>query len=138
MYATNVSTANRREFRMSPKPFVEKRLAQCRHQLLLGVRYIELFGALRPNVLILGPSPNTVFGNQIKDEALARLRCYRCFGATCRSHLQGSSSIHGDGREVCTPRRRFRPDPARKLSANLYDLFSEKLLMTDTGTVRNM
>ena len=33
--------------------------------------------------------------------------------------------------------------PARKLSANLYDIhhccvYSEKLLMMDTGTVRNM
>jgi len=37
----------------------------------------------------------------------------------------------------------FRPDPARKLSANLYDIYhccvySEKLLMMDRGTVRNM
>ena len=37
----------------------------------------------------------------------------------------------------------FRPDPARKLSANLYDIYhccvySEKLLMVDRGTVRNM
>ena len=37
----------------------------------------------------------------------------------------------------------FRPDPAHKLSANLYDIYhccvySEKLLMMDTGTVRNM
>jgi len=37
----------------------------------------------------------------------------------------------------------FRPDPARKLSANLYDIYyccvySEKLLMMDTGTVRKM
>jgi len=37
----------------------------------------------------------------------------------------------------------FRPDPARKLSANLYDVYhccvySEKLLMMDRGTVRNM
>jgi hypothetical protein len=36
-----------------------------------------------------------------------------------------------------------RPDPARKLSANLYDIYhccmyNEKLLMTDRGTVRNM
>jgi len=35
----------------------------------------------------------------------------------------------------------FRPDPARKLSANLYDIYhwcvySEKLLMMDRGTVR--
>ena len=34
------------------------------------------------------------------------------------------------------------PDPARKLSANLYDIYhycvySEKLLMMDRGTVRN-
>jgi len=38
---------------------------------------------------------------------------------------------------------RIRPDPARKLSANLYDIYhccvhSEKLLMMDRGTVRNM
>ena len=37
----------------------------------------------------------------------------------------------------------FRLDPARKLSANLYDtynccVYSEKLLMMDRGTVRNM
>jgi len=37
----------------------------------------------------------------------------------------------------------FRPDPARKLTANLYDIYhccvySEKLLMMDRGTVRNM
>ena len=37
----------------------------------------------------------------------------------------------------------FHPDPARKLSANLYDIYhccvySEKLLMMDRGTVRNM
>jgi len=38
---------------------------------------------------------------------------------------------------------RFRPDPARKLSANLYDIYhccvyTEKLLMMDRGTVRNI
>ena len=37
----------------------------------------------------------------------------------------------------------FRPDPARKLSANLYVIYHccvyrEKLLMMDRGTVRNM
>ena len=37
----------------------------------------------------------------------------------------------------------FLPDPARKLSANLYDtyhccVYSEKLLMMNRGTVRNM
>jgi len=35
------------------------------------------------------------------------------------------------------------PDPARKLSANLYDMYhccvyNEKVLMMDSGTVRNM
>jgi len=39
--------------------------------------------------------------------------------------------------------RRNCPDPARKLSANLYDIYhcgvySENLLMMDRGTVRNM
>ena len=39
--------------------------------------------------------------------------------------------------------RTFRPDPARKLSANLYDIYhccvySEKLLMMDRETVRNI
>jgi len=38
---------------------------------------------------------------------------------------------------------RFRPDPARKLSANLYDIYhccvyNEKLLIMDRGTVPNM
>ena len=37
----------------------------------------------------------------------------------------------------------FRPDSARKLSANLYDIYhccvySEKLLMMDRGTARSM
>jgi hypothetical protein len=37
----------------------------------------------------------------------------------------------------------FHPDPAGKLSANLYDIYhccaySEKLLMMDRGTVQNM
>jgi len=37
----------------------------------------------------------------------------------------------------------FHPDPARKLSANLYDIqhccvYSENLLLMDGGTVRNM
>ena len=67
MYAINVSSANRREFRMSSKPFVEKRLAHCRTSYCLVFLTVNLFGALRPSVLILGPSPNTVFGNQIKD-----------------------------------------------------------------------
>ena len=37
----------------------------------------------------------------------------------------------------------FHPDPARKLSTNLYDVYhccvySEKLLIMDRGTVQNM
>jgi len=40
-------------------------------------------------------------------------------------------------------RHMFQPDPARKLSANPYDIYhycvySEKLLMMDRGTIRNM
>ena len=37
----------------------------------------------------------------------------------------------------------FRPDPSRKLSANLYDIYhccvhNETLLMIDSGNVRNV
>jgi len=44
---------------------------------------------------------------------------------------------------VAAEPNQFRPDPASKLSANLYDIYhccvySEKLLMIDRGTVRNM
>jgi len=46
--------------------------------------------------------------------------------------------------EMCASRIRMEhPDPARKLSTNLYDIYhccvySEKLLIMDRGTVRNM
>ena len=48
---------------------------------------------------------------------------------------------HSNG--ICHTGLQFHPDPARKLSANLYDIYhccvySEKLLMMDRGTVRNM
>ena len=50
-----------------------------------------------------------------------------------------------DSLRVGSGRNQFRPDPAlaHKLSANLYDIYhccvySEKLLMMDRGTVRNM
>ena len=44
---------------------------------------------------------------------------------------------------AATKPNHFRPDPASKLSANLYDIHqcyvcSEKLLIMDRGTVRNM
>jgi hypothetical protein len=46
-------------------------------------------------------------------------------------------------RKVSHRIRMEQPDPARKLSAKLYDIYhccaySEKLLMMDRGTVRNM
>jgi len=49
----------------------------------------------------------------------------------------------GSGRDASRIRTELRPDPARKLSAILYDIYhcyvySEKLLMKDRGTVRNM
>ena len=45
--------------------------------------------------------------------------------------------------QVASRIRTERPDPARKLSANLYDIYhccvySEKVLMMDRVTVRNM
>ena len=48
-------------------------------------------------------------------------------------------SFSGSGRNWF----QFRPDPARNLSAKLFDIYhccvySKKLLMMDRGTVRNM
>jgi len=57
--------------------------------------------------------------------------------------------IGGQGRRIKqllddhnTMENQFRPDPVRKLSADLYDIYhccvySENLLMMDRGTVRN-
>jgi len=46
---------------------------------------------------------------------------------------------------VYTQQLQFHPDPVRKLSANLYDIYhccvytySEEILMMDRGTARNM
>ena len=60
-------------------------------------------------------------------------------------HHQEFFTVHNSG--IChtgllTACEQFRPDSARKLSANLYDIhhccvYSEKLLM-DGGTVRNI
>ena len=58
-------------------------------------------------------------------------------------HVSDSSSVHHQEFFTLHTAMHFRPDPARKLSANLYDIhhccvYSEKLLMMDTGTVRNI
>ena len=55
-------------------------------------------------------------------------------------HVSDSSSVHHQKFFTGTT---FHPDPACKLSANLYDIYhccvySEKLLMMERGTVRNM
>jgi len=59
-------------------------------------------------------------------------------------HISDCSSVyHHEFFTVHTEMVYVCPDPARKLSANLYDIhhcrvYSEKLLMVDRGTVRNM
>jgi len=55
----------------------------------------------------------------------------------CHTGLQTACEQDQDGIQE------FRPDPARKLSADLYDMYhccvySEKLLMMDRRTVRNV
>jgi len=58
-------------------------------------------------------------------------------------HVSDSSSVHHQEfftvHTAGSGRNQFRPDPARKLSVNLYDIYhccvySEKLLMMDRGT----
>jgi hypothetical protein len=72
-------------------------------------------------------------------------RCCTCFEQfLCPSAGVFFYSTHSNG--ICHTAgsgRNFRPNPARKLSANLYDIYhccvySEKLLVMDRGTVRNM
>ena len=73
-------------------------------------------------------------------------------------HVSDSSSVHHQEFSLCTQQcymsyrfadslragsGRIRPDPDHKLSADLCDIYhccvySEKLLMMDRGTVRNM
>ena len=69
-------------------------------------------------------------------------------------HVSDSSSVHHQEflavhtamvyvMQLASRIRTVCPDPARKLSANLYDIYhccvySEKLLIMDRGTVRNM
>ena len=73
-------------------------------------------------------------------------------------HVSDSSSVHHQefftvhtamvyiiqfSRQLSSRIRMEHPDPARKLSPNRYDVYhcfvySEKLLMMDRGTVRNM
>jgi len=85
----------------------------------------------------------------------------RCQGITQKGtnyktlHVSDSSSVHHQEfftvhtamvyviQVLLTACKQFRPETARKLSANLYDMYhwcvySEKLLMMDRGTVRNM
>ena len=68
------------------------------------------------------------------------------WNSTCfRQFLHPSSGVFHctHSNSICQDGTRFHPDPARKLYANLYDIYhccvySEKLLMMDRGTVRNM
>jgi len=91
-----------------------------------------MFGAVSLMLLhIIKPTRCTNFSNLFWNKTL---------------HVSDSSSVqHQEFFTVHTAmvRNRFRPDPARKLSAYLYDIYhccvySEKLLMMDRGIVWNM
>jgi len=65
------------------------------------------------------------------------------FSDSSSVHLQEFFILHTALVYVIQLAGRIRTDPARKLSANLYDLYHccvyiEKLMMMDRGTVRNM
>jgi hypothetical protein len=56
-------------------------------------------------------------------------------------HVSDSSSVHNQ--EQDKDGTTYRPEPAQKLSANLYDIYhycvySTKLQMMERGTVQNM
>jgi len=65
------------------------------------------------------------------------LSIVRSFSLYTQQWYMSYSLLAGSGRNS------FRPDPASKLSPNLYDIYlwcvySEKLLMMDRWTVRNI
>jgi len=90
-------------------------------------------------IVVLKPTSCTNFSNLFWNENL---------------HVSDSSSVHHQEFftvgtvmvyviQLASRIKTIRPDPARKLSANLYDIYhycaySEKLLMMDRGTVRDM
>jgi hypothetical protein len=62
-------------------------------------------------------------------------------------YVSDTSSLHHQDFSLYTQQdqngTQFQPNPAYKLSVNMYDIYhccvySEKLLMMDRGTVRNM
>jgi hypothetical protein len=98
-----------------------------------------LFLPIAVTLLIIKPTICTNFSNLFCIETL---------------HVSDSSSVHHQEFSLYTQQwymsyrfvdtiEMFHPDPARKLFTNLYDIchcgmYSEKLLMMDRGTVRNM
>ena len=86
--------------------------------------------------------------------SLRRSTCFRRFFRTQSGAQNCTYSVRYLSHRYCyllpawmgwnvSSRPQLHPDPARKLSANLYDIYhccvySETLLMMDRGTVRNM
>ena len=98
------------------------------------------------DILIIKPTRCTNFSNSFLEQK------FTCFG---RFLCPSSGVFHCTQQWYMSYRfadcceqdgTQFRPDPARKLSANLYDIcdiyhccvYSEKLLMMDRETLRNM
>ena len=97
----------------------------------------------RDTLLIMKPTRCTNFMNLFLE------RNSTCFGQfLCPSsgvfHCTHSSVVcHTGLLTACKQNPDPDPDPARKVSTNLYDIYhccvySEKLLMLDRGTVRNI
>jgi len=90
--------------------------------------------------LILKPTRCTNFSNLFLE------RKFTCFGQCLCPSSGVSHCTHNNGichKGLMTAFSGWNPDTARKLSANLYDIhhccvYSEKFLMMEGGTARNM
>jgi len=105
----------------------------------------KLRPCVRTLILIVKPTRGTNFSNlfsnkslHVSDSSSFIIRSFSLYTQQWYMSYRFSDSLRaGSGRN------QFHPDPARKLSENLYDiyhccLYSEKLLMMDRGIVRNM
>jgi len=96
--------------------------------------------------LIMKPARCTDFSNFFLEWNSTCFGQFHCPSSGIFHCTHGSGICHTGLRTACEQDQdgtAFHPDPARKLSANLYDIYiccvySEKLLMIDRGTVRNM
>ena len=97
----------------------------------------------RTRILVIKPTRRTDFSNLFLEWNSTCFGQFLCSSSGVLHCTHSNGVCHTGLLTVCKQDQDGTPDPARKLSANLYDIYhccvySEKLLKMDRGTVRNM